>query len=110
MIALGNSGTGKTHVALALGLEACPPGVLHPVHHGPWACPQLMEVLDEKRLLKFQNQPQAVKLLIIDELGYVPLSQVRGGAAVRGVLAAIRARLDHRHVKPAIRGMVVGVP
>ena len=35
---------------------------------------QLMEARDERRLLKLQRDVQAVKLLIIDELGYVPLS------------------------------------
>ncbi len=35
---------------------------------------QLMEARDEKRLLRFQAQLAAYKLLIIDELGYVPLS------------------------------------
>jgi hypothetical protein len=35
-----------------------------------------MEARDEKRLLKLQAQLQNVKLLIVDELGYVPLSQV----------------------------------
>jgi DNA replication protein DnaC len=35
-----------------------------------------MEARDEKRLMKLQAQLQKVKLLIIDELGYVPLSQV----------------------------------
>ena len=33
-----------------------------------------MEARDEKRLLKLQRELQAVKLLIVDELGYVPLS------------------------------------
>jgi hypothetical protein len=36
---------------------------------------QLMEARDERRLLKLQAQRAAVKLLIVDELGYVPLSQ-----------------------------------
>jgi DNA replication protein DnaC len=76
VIALGNSGTGKTHVALALGLAACQKGfptlfiTAHALAH------QLMEARDEKRLLKLQAQLQGVKLLIVDELGYVPLSQV----------------------------------
>jgi DNA replication protein DnaC len=35
---------------------------------------QLMEARDEKRLLRLQAQLAAYKLLIIDELGYVPLS------------------------------------
>jgi DNA replication protein DnaC len=35
---------------------------------------QLMEARDEKRLLRLQTQLAAHKLLIVDELGYVPLS------------------------------------
>jgi DNA replication protein DnaC len=35
---------------------------------------QLMEARDEKRLIKLQRDLQGVKLLIVDELGYVPLS------------------------------------
>ena len=34
-----------------------------------------MEARDERRLLKLQRELSAVKLLIIDELGYVPLSR-----------------------------------
>jgi DNA replication protein DnaC len=34
-----------------------------------------MEARDEKRLLRLQAQLAAVKLLVVDELGYVPLSQ-----------------------------------
>jgi len=33
-----------------------------------------MEARDERRLLKLQRDLQAVRLLIVDELGYVPLS------------------------------------
>ena len=36
---------------------------------------KLMEARDDKRLLRLQAQLAAVKLLIVDELGYVPLSQ-----------------------------------
>jgi DNA replication protein DnaC len=35
----------------------------------------MLEARDEKRLLRIQRQLAAYKLLIIDELGYVPLSQ-----------------------------------
>src|SRR3712207_2513021 len=35
-----------------------------------------MEARDEKRLLRLQTQLQSVRLLIVDELGYVPLSQI----------------------------------
>ena len=36
---------------------------------------ELMEARDERRLLRVQKQMAAVKLLIIDELGFVPLSK-----------------------------------
>ena len=74
IIALGNSGTGKTHVALALGLAAWQKGFTVAFTTAAALVNQLMEARDEKRLLKMQRDLAAVKLLIVDELGYVPLS------------------------------------
>ena len=74
IIALGNSGTGKSHVALALGLAACQRGMSVGFATAAGLVHQLMEARDEKRLLRLQAQLAAHKLLIIDELGYVPLS------------------------------------
>ena len=75
IIALGNSGTGKTHVALALGLAACQRGLSVGFMTAAGLVHQLMEARDERRLLRLQAQLTSLKLLIIDELGYVPLSQ-----------------------------------
>ena len=75
IIALGNSGTGKTHVCLALGLAACQRGLSVAFATAAGLVHQLMEARDDKRLLRLQAQLAAVKLLIVDELGYVPLSQ-----------------------------------
>ena len=75
IIALGNSGTGKTHVCLALGLAACQRGLSVAFATAAGLVHQLMEARDEKRLLRLQARFAAVKLLIVDELGYVPLSQ-----------------------------------
>jgi DNA replication protein DnaC len=69
------SGTGKTYVCLALGLAACRRGFSVAFFTAAGLVHQLMEARDERRLLKLQAQLAAVKLLIIDELGYVPLSQ-----------------------------------
>ena len=74
VIALGNSGTGKTHAALALGLAACQKGFTVTFMTAAALVHQLMEARDERPLLKLQRDLQAVKLLIVDELGYVPLS------------------------------------
>jgi len=45
------------------------------LHDGGGPCPSVDGGADEKRLLRLQAQLAAVKLLIVDELGYVPLSQ-----------------------------------
>jgi DNA replication protein DnaC len=74
IIALGNSGTGKSHVALALGLAACQRGMSVGFTTAAGLVHQLMEARDEKRLLRLQTQLASHKLLIVDELGYVPLS------------------------------------
>ena len=74
VLALGNSGTGKSHVALALGLAACQKGFTVAFTTAASLVNQLLEARDERRLLKQQRDLQAVQLLIVDELGYVPLS------------------------------------
>ena len=75
IIALGNSGTGKTHVALGLGLAACQKGYTVGFTTASALVHELMEARDERRLLQLQRRLAALKLLIIDELGFVPLSR-----------------------------------
>ena len=74
VIALGNSGTGKSHVALALRLAACQRGFTVGFVTAAGLVHQLIEARDEKRLLKLQVHIAGLKLLIIEELGYVPFS------------------------------------
>ena len=74
VIALGNSGTGKTHIALGLGLTACQKGLAVGFTTAAALVHELLEARDERRLLRLQKQLAAYRLLIIDELGYVPLS------------------------------------
>jgi DNA replication protein DnaC len=75
VIALGPSGTGKTHVALGLGLAACQKGLSVSFTTAAALVSEMMEARDERRLLRFQKQMAAYQLLIIDELGFVPLSK-----------------------------------
>ena len=74
VIAIGNSGTGKTHVALGLGLAACQRGLSVGFTTAAALVNELMEARDERRLLNLQRQLARLRLLIIDELGFVPLS------------------------------------
>src|SRR5258708_13686158 len=65
IIAVGNSGTGKSHIALGLGLAACQKGL----SVGFITASALVhDARDEKRLLRLQRQLPGYKLLIIDEL------------------------------------------
>jgi DNA replication protein DnaC len=75
VIALGPSGTGKTHIALGLGLAACQKGLAVGFITAAALVHELMEARDERRLLRLQKQLVRHKLLIIDELGFVPLSK-----------------------------------
>ena len=74
IIALGNSGTGKTHIAIALGLAACQKGLSVGFVTASTLVHDLLEARDERRVQKLKRSLAAYKLLIIDELGYVPLS------------------------------------
>lgn len=75
VIALGPSGTGKTHIALGLGLSACQKSLSVGFVTAAALVHELMEARDERRLLRLQKQMVGYKLLIIDELGFVPLSK-----------------------------------
>ena len=75
LIALGPSGVGKTHISLGIGLAACQKGVKTRFATAAAIVHEMIEARDEKRLLRFQKQMASVELLIIDELGFVPLSK-----------------------------------
>ena len=75
VLALGNLGTGKTHIGLALGLAACQRGYRTRFTTAAALVNELLEARDERRLLRFQKQLAKQDLLIVDELGYVPLSK-----------------------------------
>lgn len=75
VIALGPSGVGKTHITLGLGLAACQRGVKTRFATAAAIVHELIEARDEKRLLRLQKQLAGCELLIIDELGFVPLSR-----------------------------------
>ena len=75
IIALGPSGTGKTHIALGLGLAACQRGLKVRFTTAAALVHDLTEAQDERRLQRLQKQLSSQNLLIIDELGFVPLSK-----------------------------------
>ena len=76
ILLVGNSGTGKTHVATALGIAACGQGRKVRFYRVTELITQLMEAREERALLRLKTQLSKLDLLILDELGYVPASKV----------------------------------
>ena len=74
---VGNQGTGKTHLAVALGQAACRAGLRVRFFTAAGLVSQLEKAQKQYTLDRFLNQLERVQLLICDELGYVSLS--RGG-------------------------------
>lgn len=71
----GNVGTGKTHLACALGFAACAQGKRVRFFTGAGLVNHLLEKREEKSLEKFLKHLESHHLLILDELGYVPFSK-----------------------------------
>ena len=75
VLLVGNSGTGKTHVAVALGMAACSQGKRVRFCRVTELMTLLMEAREERVLQRLRTQLGKQDLLILDELGYVPASK-----------------------------------
>jgi DNA replication protein DnaC len=76
LILVGASGTGKTHLATALGMAACLAGKKVRFFRVTELITTLIEARDENALLRMRSQLGKQDLLVLDELGYVPASKV----------------------------------
>jgi DNA replication protein DnaC len=72
---IGNAGTGKTHLATALGLAACRLGKRVRFFTAATLVNQLEEAQQQHRLERFLTQLDRAELLICDELGYLSFSR-----------------------------------
>jgi DNA replication protein DnaC len=73
---IGASGTGKTHLATALATEACARGKRVRFFRVTELATLLLEAREERQLTRLRSQLRKLELLVLDELGYVPASQV----------------------------------
>lgn len=74
-IFLGKSGTGKTHLATGLGVEACRQGLSTRFVTGCGLANELLEARQGHTLSRVIQRYARYGLLILDELGYVPFSK-----------------------------------
>jgi len=94
IIFLGRSGTGKTHMATALGIEACRNNYRTRFVSCYGLVNELIESRQEKSLQRLIQRYARYNLLILDELGYIPFSK-EGSELLFQVLA-------ERHEKGAV--------
>jgi len=71
VVAVGNSGTGKSHLAIALGIEAISKGYTVKFKRASDLVTQMTEAVNEKHLSQFIKNVNACDVLVIDELGYL---------------------------------------
>ena len=82
---IGDSGTGKSHLLIALGTAAAEQGYHVRYTLATRLVNELVEAADEKQLTKTINRYGRVDLLVIDELGYLELDR-RGAELLFQVL------------------------
>ncbi len=75
ILLIGNSGTGKTHLATALGFAACTQGRKVRFWSATALVTHMLELREQQDLKRFLTQIEKHELLVLDELGYVPFSK-----------------------------------
>lgn len=86
LIIAGPIGTGKTHLAIALGVEAAKRRFRVQFVKAADLVRDLLEARDERLLGRLQQRLRRVDLLIIDELGFVPFDRA-GGELLFNIIA-----------------------
>jgi DNA replication protein DnaC len=78
VVIIGPVGTGKTHLAIALGVEAARRRCRVAFVRAADLVRQLVEARDERQLGRLHRRYLGVELLIVDELGFVPFNKLEG--------------------------------
>lgn len=91
VVLLGPVGTGKTHLATALGIEAIKRGHHVAFYRASDLVRALTEARDARALSRLQERLRRVALLIVDELGFVPFEKA-GGELLFDVLSTRHER------------------
>ncbi len=78
VVLLGGHGTGKTHLAVALGVQACTEGKRVRFYSVAELVHQLLEARDARQVFRLQQQLAKYDLLVLDELGMTDCKQDGG--------------------------------
>lgn len=75
VVCIGAPGTGKTHLASALGYKACQEGINTRFWRVSDLVIELEKAWKENQLPQFKKRFNRVQLIILDEMGYVPFNK-----------------------------------
>lgn len=75
VICMGNPGTGKTHLSIALGILACNQGYRVRFYSAPMLANELTEAKENHTLVRLERQLAKTDLLILDDLSYLSFSR-----------------------------------
>ena len=75
IVMIGNPGTGKTHLSIALGIKACMQGFNVKFYTAANLANELIEAQEYKKLIRLEKQISKAELLIIDELSYLTFNR-----------------------------------
>jgi len=76
IILVGNPGLGKTHLATSLALAACQQGHRVRFYNAAGLVNELIQAQDEHQLPKFLATALRHRLIVLDELGFIPFSPI----------------------------------
>lgn len=75
IVMIGNTGRGKTHCSIAIGIKACMQGMNVKFYTAANLSNELIEAMEYKRILKLERQLEKIDLLIIDEASYITFNR-----------------------------------
>ena len=105
VVLVGGTGTGKTHLAIAIARSCIRSGARGRFYNVVDLVNRLETESRNGRQGRLADQLTRMDFIILDELGYLPFAQVRRPAPIPPRQSALRAHLDHRHHQPGLRRM-----
>src|SRR5262249_60697305 len=93
VLVVGPSGTGKTHLATALGMAACAQGMRVRFWRVTELITALREADEDRHLQRLRGHLAKLDPLVLDEVGYVPASKA-GARRVFGRVATAHERVS----------------